>query len=41
MPTAIVTGGAIRIGRAMALPLAGNGYDIALLYHCIRENLLF
>ena len=33
MPTAIVTGGAIRIGRAMALHLAGKGYDIALLYH--------
>lgn len=33
MPTAIVTGGAIRIGRAMALHLAGQGFDIALLYH--------
>ena len=33
MPTAIVTGGAIRIGRVMALHLAGKGYDIALLYH--------
>jgi len=33
MPTAIVTGGAIRIGRAMALHLAGKGFDIALLYH--------
>ena len=33
MPTAIVTGGAIRIGRAMALHLAGKGFNIALLYH--------
>jgi pteridine reductase len=33
MPTAIVTGGAIRIGRAMALHLAKKGFDIALLYH--------
>ena len=33
MPTAIVTGGAIRIGRAMALHLAGKGFDIALLFH--------
>ncbi len=28
-----MTGGAIRIGRAMALHLAGKGFDIALLYH--------
>lgn len=33
MPTAIVTGGAIRIGRAMALHLAHKGFNIALLYH--------
>lgn len=33
MPTAIVTGGAIRIGRAMALHLASKGFDIALWYH--------
>jgi NAD(P)-dependent dehydrogenase (short-subunit alcohol dehydrogenase family) len=30
MPTAIVTGGAIRIGKAMALHLAGKGFHIAL-----------
>jgi len=30
--TAIVTGGAIRIGREMALHLARNGFDIALFY---------
>lgn len=48
MPTAIVTGGAIRIGRAMALHLARKGFNIALLYHgsdkageeTIREALL-
>ncbi len=28
-----MTGGAIRIGRAMALHLARKGFDIALLYH--------
>ena len=33
MPTAIVTGGAIRIGRKMALHLAQKGFNIALLYH--------
>jgi NAD(P)-dependent dehydrogenase (short-subunit alcohol dehydrogenase family) len=33
VPTAIVTGGAIRIGRAMALHLAKRGFNIALLYH--------
>ena len=36
MPTAIVTGGAIRIGRAMALYLADKGFNIALLYHHSR-----
>ena len=33
MPTAIITGGAIRIGQAMALHLAQKGFDIALFYH--------
>ncbi|MEK9628241.1 MAG: SDR family oxidoreductase [Nitrospinota bacterium] len=33
MPTAIVTGGAIRIGKAMALHLAGKGFNIALHYN--------
>jgi pteridine reductase len=33
VPTAIVTGGAIRIGRAMALHLAHKGFNIALVYH--------
>ena len=36
MPTAIVTGGAIRIGRAMVLHLADKGFNIALLYHHSR-----
>ena len=33
MPTAIITGGAIRIGKAMALHLAGKGFNIALHYN--------
>jgi pteridine reductase len=33
VPTAIVTGGAIRIGRAIAMHLAHKGFNIALLYH--------
>lgn len=32
-PAALVTGGAIRLGRAIALALAEHGYDIALHYH--------
>ncbi|MEC7641681.1 MAG: SDR family oxidoreductase [Nitrospinota bacterium] len=33
MPAAIVTGGAVRLGRAFACHLAENGFDIALHYH--------
>mgnify|MGYP001186745961 FL=1 len=33
MSTAIITGGAIRIGKAMALHLAGKGFNIALHYN--------
>ena len=33
MPTAIVTGAAIRIGKAMALHLAAKGFNIAMHYH--------
>ena len=33
MSTAIITGGAIRIGQAMACHLASQGYNIALLYN--------
>ena len=32
-PAALVTGGAIRIGRGLALALAEAGHDIALLYN--------
>lgn len=34
---ALVTGGAIRLGRAFALHLASKGYDIALLYNRSSE----
>ena len=33
MPTAIITGGGIRIGKAMALHLAVKGFNIALHYN--------
>ena len=32
-PRALVTGGAIRVGRAIALALAGDGMDVAIGYH--------
>lgn len=32
-PTALITGGAIRLGKAIALALAEAGYDIALHYN--------
>ena len=32
-PVALVTGAAHRVGRALAIGLAGEGYDIALHYH--------
>ena len=35
---ALVTGGARRLGRAIALELAGNGFDIALHYHGSRTE---
>jgi NAD(P)-dependent dehydrogenase (short-subunit alcohol dehydrogenase family) len=31
--TALVTGGAVRVGRAIALALAGQGCDVAIGYH--------
>ncbi|QPJ64179.1 MAG: SDR family oxidoreductase [Candidatus Nitrohelix vancouverensis] len=33
MPTALITGGAVRIGRALVLHLANLGWDIALHYN--------
>jgi NAD(P)-dependent dehydrogenase (short-subunit alcohol dehydrogenase family) len=32
-PRALVTGGAIRVGRAIALGLARAGMDVAIGYH--------
>jgi 3-oxoacyl-[acyl-carrier protein] reductase len=32
-PRALVTGGAVRLGRAIALGLAGAGFDVAVGYH--------
>ena len=37
MPAALVTGGARRLGRAMALALAGRGHDIAIHYSGSRD----
>lgn len=38
MPLAIVTGGGKRIGRLIALHLAGRGYAIALHYHTSQDE---
>lgn len=38
--TALVTGGAHRIGKAIALTLAGLGYHIALHYHGSKKDAL-
>ncbi|NOY85390.1 MAG: SDR family oxidoreductase [Nitrospirae bacterium] len=37
-PVCLVTGGAKRLGRAMALMLANAGYDIALHYHASEKS---
>ena len=36
-PKALVTGGAARVGRAMALYLAGRGYDVAIHYNSSQQ----
>ena len=38
MATALVTGGAVRLGRAMVLHLAERGYDIAFHYGRSQES---
>ncbi|VAX30970.1 hypothetical protein MNBD_NITROSPINAE05-1464, partial [hydrothermal vent metagenome] len=38
MPTAIITGGGVRLGRAMALHLAKKGYAIALHHNASSKN---
>ena len=34
----LVTGGAHRVGKAIALALAGEGCDIAFTYHAAEEQ---
>lgn len=38
MPNALVTGGARRLGRAMCLHLAQQGYDVAIHYSASRSD---
>jgi len=38
--TALVTGGAIRVGKAISIALATAGYDIALHYHSSQSDAL-
>lgn len=39
-PTALVTGGAVRLGQAIAIGLAQDGYAVALHYHQSEEAAL-
>ena len=34
---ALITGGAVRVGRAISLALADKGYDLAVSYNSSRE----
>ncbi len=38
MPTAIITGGAVRLGKSFALHLASKGYDVALHFSKMRPE---
>ncbi len=38
MPTAIITGGAVRLGKSFAIYLANKGYDIALHFSRMRPE---
>src|SRR5690348_12396034 len=38
--TALITGGAVRIGRSIALKLSSSGYDIALHYNGSKQQAL-
>lgn len=40
LPLAVVTGAAVRVGRAIALALARQGYPIGLHYHSSRQTAL-
>jgi pteridine reductase len=37
-PTALVTGGAVRVGRAICVGLAGAGYRVVVHYHTSRDD---
>ncbi len=36
-PVALITGGAVRVGRAIAMALAEKGYDLAINYNSSRD----
>lgn len=38
MQLALITGGAVRIGKAISLCLAGNGYSVAIQYNQSRDE---